>query len=322
MRVPLPQALKRRLRATGQWRAISLPAPQEVVEIKLAVGAREYDVTGNCAVAALAPFTIRLGFEGPFRSALQQAAAPELRFWERELGRVIGVLRLTPVRSWSSAGAELGLFEVSGGGHYCAHRVRRAWDSWMYQRAVRFTPPEKLLMAPTAVEQMLTFYLCPRPVFFVSVDDGEHSNLFPMDLVGPLLPDRFTLALRNTSPSVETIKRARRVALGDVPGEACQLAYQLGTHHKKRQVEWESLPFPVVRSREFSLRVPEMALRIREIEVLDFQAVGSHTLFVGHICSEQPLRSGPQLFHTSGVHQRLRTRHQRPFAEAFSEAPA
>jgi flavin reductase (DIM6/NTAB) family NADH-FMN oxidoreductase RutF len=157
-------------------------------------------------------------------------------------------------------------------------------------------------------------------VFFVSVDDGQHSNVFPMDLVGPLQPDRFTLALRSTSPSVETMKSARRIALGDVPGDACQIAYQLGAHHKKQQIDWDSLPFQTLRSRQFSLRVPDIALRVREVEILDFQSVGSHTLFVGRICSEQALRTGPQLFHTSGIHQRLKVRLGRPFQEALPQA--
>jgi flavin reductase (DIM6/NTAB) family NADH-FMN oxidoreductase RutF len=188
----------------------------------------------------------------------------------------------------------------------------------MYRRAVRHKRPEDLLMLPAAVEHLMIFYLCPRPVFLVSVDDGHSSNLFPMDLVGPLLPERFTLALRNTSPSVQTIKNARRVAFADAPGTACQIAYQLGAHHRKQNIEWDTLPFRTLRSEQFSLRIPEIALQVREVEILDFQTVGSHTLFVGRICSEQTLASGDQLAHTCGPHQRMRARTGRPFTEAFS----
>jgi flavin reductase (DIM6/NTAB) family NADH-FMN oxidoreductase RutF len=239
-----------------------------------------------------------------------------LYFIDREFGRLTGILRLKYLRDWSTAGARMALCEVVAGTHYCAPWLRRMWDSWQYRRAARRTPPERLVMLPEAVEQMLIFYLRPRPVFFVSVDDGQHSNVFPMDLVGPLQPELFTLALRNTSPSVETMKRTRQIALGDVPGSACQVAYQLGAHHKRQQVDWETLPFQALRSLRFSLRIPDIALRVREVELLDFQTVGSHTLFVGRICSEQPLRGGPQLCHTCGVQQRLRGRLGRPFQEA------
>src|SRR5262249_45494887 len=163
---------------------------------------------------------------------------PELQFVDRELARTIGVLQLRHRHNWTTAGADIGLFDVLRGAHRCAGWPRRAWDSWMYRRAARHARPENRIWLPAAVRQLMIFYLCPRPVFFVSVDDGEHSNVFPMDLVGPLPPERLTLALRNTSPSVETMKNTRRVALGDVPGTACQIAYQLGAHHKKQQIDW------------------------------------------------------------------------------------
>ena len=62
--------------------------------------------------------------------------------------------------------------------------------------------------------------------------------------------------------------------------------------------------------------MPDIALRIREVELLDFQTVGSHTLFVGRIVSTQPLHGGPQLHHTCGVHQRWRARYATPFEVA------
>jgi len=174
-------------------------------------------------------------------------------------------------------------------------------------------------VAPTAgaVENTMIFYICPRPVFLVSVDDGQRSNIFPMDLVGPIAPDRFTLALRNSSPSVETIKTARKLALASVPAADYQIAHQLGTHHKKPKIDWEGQPFRVSRSKEFSLPTMSTALRVREIEILDFQSAGSHTLFVGRIVSDERLENGPQLFHTCGVYQHLRTRYKRPFQAVF-----
>jgi hypothetical protein len=148
-----------------------------------------------------------------------------------------------------------------------------------------------------------------------------------MDLVGPLPPGRFTLALRNTSPSVETIKRARKVAMAELPGTACRIAYQLGAHHKRDQVDWNALPFKTRRSQHFGLLVPDIAVGVREVEILDFRTVGSHTLFVGRICSgtlapeaasNRDHSSTPRLFHTCGANQRLRTRYKRPFDEALA----
>lgn len=314
-----PGLLKRRLRPTPQGAAISLIAPQQAVAVRWVHAGSETDVTTNCAVAALRPFTLRMGLP-PEGAGAVDARAAQLRLVDRERDELIGVLNLQFLRDWTTGGSPSRLYEVVGGTHYCAPRLRRMWDSWMYRRAARTTPSQKMLMTLAAVEQFMVFYSCPRPVYFVSVDGGSESNIFPMDLVGPLPPDRFTLALRNTSPSVETIKKTGQLALGDVPGTASAIAYELGKHHQQRAIDWSTLPFETIRSPRFQLRIPEISLRAREIEILDFQVVGSHTLFLGRICSEQILCTGPQLFHTSGAYQALRTRERRPF-RSIKDAP-
>ena len=180
----------------------------------------------------------------------------------------------------------------------------------------RNTDPNNFFMPPEAVQQQMIFYICPRPVVLVSVDDGSHSNLFPMDLIGPVSSDRFTLALRSTSPSIPTMKSARRVALSDVPARDYATAYKLGVHHKNALLDWEHLPFEIRRSRDFSLPYPAIALRVREIEILDFDTVGSHTFFITRIASEHSAGNAPQFFHTSGIYQHFRSSNGRPFPPA------
>ena len=171
-------------------------------------------------------------------------------------------------------------------------------------------------MPPEAVQQQMIFYICPRPVVLVSVDDGSHSNLFPMDLIGPVSQDRFTLALRSTSPSIATMKSARRVALSDVPARDYATAYKLGAHHKNAMVDWDRLPFEIHRSREFSLPYPSIALRVRELQILDFDTIGSHTFFLTRKISEHAAGEAAQFFHTSGIYQHFRSCNGRPFPPA------
>lgn len=320
MRQPLPRVLRRSLQATPQWLPISLPPQGPIADVTLRTAEGDFDVTGNDAVAALRPLTIRLGLDARLQDAVERSPRSSLHLVDVEHRRDIGVLHLKHVRNWSTDHTLMGLFEVTGGTHYCAHRLRRAWDSWMYQRAARRASSHNQLMPAAAVEQLMVFYLCPRPVFLVSVDDGWHSNIFPMDLVGPLGRKQFTLALRNTSASVQTIKNARRVALSDVPGNACPIAYKLGAHHTLQTIDWGALPFQVTRSQEYALPAPDLAPRIREIEILDFQAIGSHTLFIGRITSDRTFSGEPRLFHTSVIHQRLRLRQKRSFLEAPTDA--
>jgi flavin reductase (DIM6/NTAB) family NADH-FMN oxidoreductase RutF len=310
----IPAALKQLLAATPQWLPIGLDYPQEAIQVLLMASGAQFEVTANNVIAALKPLTVAFGLDANMSSAVEGESGTELEFVDRALRRRIGALRLCQPRFWSVAGRCIGLFEVHGGTQHCSGWPRSVWDSWMYRRAARKkTRPDSLALAPAAVEQSLIFYLCPRPVFLVSVDDGQHSNIFPMDLVGPIAPDRFTLALRNSSPSVETIKTARKVALSSIAAADHRIAYQLGAHHKRITIQPDALPFKMSASREFRIPIPVTALRVREVEIHDFQEVGSHTFFVGQVVSDDAVRNAPQLFHTCGAYQRLRVRDGRSF---------
>ena len=310
----IPAAIRTAFSGTRQWLPIALHDPQQAILVSLVASGNQFDVSGNNVVAALKPLTVGVGVNAGMRSALAGALDVKLEFIDRGLGRSIGALSLGRPEIWSTAGAELGLFEVRDGTHCCS-LAASSLDSWMYSRAARKKfQHDSMASAPQAIEQTLIFYICPRPVFLVSVDDGRHSNIFPMDLVGPIAPDRFTLALRNSSPSVETIKATRKVALSSIGAADCRIANQLGAHHKRIAIDQDMLPFRISASKEFHLPTPVTALRIREIEIQDCRSVGSHTLFVGRIVSDEQKENGIELFHTCGLHQRYRSRTKRPFS--------
>ena len=317
MTLPLPTALKRRMRPLPQWPPVALREPQEAVQVRFATDRTEFDVTRAAVVAALRPLTLAVGLDAQLVSAIEDHSQPELHFVDLESRRTVGMLQLQHVRNWSTSGAAIGLFEVRRGTHRCVRWPYRPWNRWLQNRLMRRnTDPNNFFMPPEAVQQQMIFYICPRPVVLVSVDDGSHSNLFPMDLIGPVSSDRFTLALRSTSPSIPTMKSARRVALSDVPARDYATAYKLGIHHKNVKVEWDHLPFEIKRSRDFSLPYPAIALRVREIEILDFDTIGSHTFFVTQIASQDSAGDDAQFFHTSGIYQHFRSCNGRPFPPA------
>jgi len=172
----------------------------------------------------------------------------------------------------------------------------------------RNTNPHNFQMIPKTVQQLMTFYICPRPVVLVSVCEAMHSNIFPMDLVGPLANGCFTLALRNTSVSVPTMVQARRIVLSGIPAGLKEVTYKLGEHHKRGFADWDSLPFPVTSSETFGIPAVASALWIKELAVLHSEEIGSHTFFVCESVSERRRSSGPQLHHTAGFHQEYRRR--------------
>jgi flavin reductase (DIM6/NTAB) family NADH-FMN oxidoreductase RutF len=303
------------LRPIAQWTAIALQPPQAAVQVRLtgagagAGAGAELDVTANNVVAALRPLTLAIGLDQQRCAALERASDLRLRFLDADSQRQLGVLEVERLREWSASEARVVLLNVRSGEHRCLPWPYRPWNRWLQNWAVRRnTNPGNFAISPQATQQIMIFYICPRPVVLVSVRHGDHSNIFPMDLIGPIGLDRFTLALRSTSVSVEPMKSARRVAISDVAGGERQIAYGLGAHHKNARVDWSALPFNTRRSPEFSLPVPQSALRVRELEILDFNVVGSHTLFLTRVVSDQATGAGARLFHTSGIHQYFRKR--------------
>ena len=305
----VPEFAKRMLRPVSQWTAVALCPPQDAIQVRLAGMAADFDVTANNVVAALRPLTLAIGLDQQRCAALERASELRLRFLDSGSQRELGVLGLERLRDWTTTDATLALFSVSSGTHRCLPWPYRSWSRWLQNRAVRRnTDPGNFALSPEATQQIMIFYICPRPVVLVSVERDRHSNIFPMDLIGPIASDRFTLALRSTSVSVEPMKSARRVAISDISAGDRQIAYRLGAHHKNAQIDWSGLPFNIIRSPHFSLPVPDSALRVRELEILDFEIVGSHTLFLTRVISDHSTGDGARLFHTSGIHQRFRIR--------------
>jgi flavin reductase (DIM6/NTAB) family NADH-FMN oxidoreductase RutF len=315
--VRLPEALKRRVRTLPQWAPIAMPEPQEVVEISMVTAGCEAIVTRTSVVASLRPFTLAIGLDEQMSATIDGRREPELRFTDSASRRTVAELKLRHVRTGVAAGATIGFFEVRHGTHYCLRRPYAYWNRWRQNRAMRKNrDPGNFSMPPESVQNMMIFYICPRPVVLVSVEDDNHSNVFPMDLIGSISPDHFTLALRSTSQSVATMTSARRVALSDIAATDRAIAYRLGAHHKNVKVDWSSLPFGIKRSDNYSLPYPDSALRVREIDILNVETIGSHTFFVTRIASERKFEDSARLFHTSGIYQHYRSVIGRPLQPA------
>src|SRR4029077_3512531 len=98
-----------------------------------------------------------------------------------------------------SVGSELmGLFRTRTCANYCLPRGR-LWAHYAkddYQRwRLRAKPGSNAPMVRNELHCVFAFYICPRPVFLVSAGDGKATNIFPMDLVGPVGLRHFSLAL-------------------------------------------------------------------------------------------------------------------------------
>jgi flavin reductase (DIM6/NTAB) family NADH-FMN oxidoreductase RutF len=278
-----------------QWAPIGLQQDQQLIDVWLRAAGDPVDIDANHVIVSLAPLTIAVGRAGIERG--------EIGFVDRLTGRELGALRLRRVPG-TTPGPETSFLEVDGGRHACLPIGLRAWQRLLQ---ARWRHDGGFRMSNSAAQQLMVFYLRPRPVLLVSVDDGVNDNLFPMDLVGTL-GERFTLSLRTTSPSVATMRASRRVALSDIALRLQHTVYGLGKHHRLARIDWSSLPFAAARSPEFGLRVPAEAQRLRECSIDGWQEVGSHCFFVCRVVSDRTLGSEPRLHHTCGIHRVYRER--------------
>jgi flavin reductase (DIM6/NTAB) family NADH-FMN oxidoreductase RutF len=119
-----------------------------------------------------------------------------------------------------------------------------------------------------------------------------------MDLIGPTDSPWYSMALRSTSPAVRLMQQSRRMALASIPFTYKAIAYELAKHHKQASIDWSTLPFATMPSPLFGLRVPEAALRVREVSVQEVHEIGSHTLFLTSVERETAGADGLQLFHS------------------------
>lgn len=301
--------LRSLMRPLPQWSPIAVAPPSRVVTATLRWRGRSADVTTDHTVASLVPLTVATSVNAGRRAVLE--------YKDSATGETLGMLQLGRMDAISTEGSAITLYHVMAGEHHCLRWPLRWWNAWLQNRSMlKHQATNHLNMAPTAAQQLMIAYLCPRPVVLVSVDTPEHHNIFPMDLIGPLnRSGLFSLALRSTNVSQPILRADGRVALSSVPATMKPTVYKLSEHHKRPLRDWRALPFPVRKSQAFGVPAVAEALRIRELQVVHSQEIGSHTFFLGRITSEETLAEGDQLHHTAGFHQAYRRKHGVPFTE-------
>jgi len=297
------------LRPIALWSPIGLDSSQSLIDVSFEAEGLERDVTDRQVVLSLAPLVIAVAHAtGSTHSSGRGASQARLHFRDRARGIELGSLQLSAAGRIDTADTSLDCYSVDASRHRCLPAPLRAWQRWLQTRRPR-NERGGFSMNAADVQHLLVFYICPRPVVLVSVDDGESQNLFPMDLVGTIGGEHFTLALRNTSPSVATLRNAGRAALADVPLADRALAYSLGAHHRLKKIDWSTLPCATIPSSRFGFRVPAQAPRVRELTVIAAQQQGSHTTFLCRVAGEEVRACVPRLFHTSGIHRAWRRGH-------------
>lgn len=291
--------------------SLGLQDPQADIQVFLSASAATCDVTRNHVIAATHPLTIGVVTDKAFEPEITRRRQVFLRVHESSGEKsLLGKIRLRMIATEPLGQERLCLFRTRGARNYCLSR------SLDWRRYLRLTchqwlrnwkdNPSEIRMLARELRALFVLYICPRPVFMVSVGDRIDGSIFPMDLVGTIGKRCFSLALHNTSAVLPLVERSRRIAVSSVPSEQMPIAYELGKNHKRPNVDWTTLPFELTASTVFRLPVPNFALRVRELEVETAHRLGSHTFFLCRIVHDQSSAEGLQFFQAHVFYERWR----------------
>ncbi len=293
--------------ATPGWVCVGHAEPERQVRILLDGAHGQVDISSNHAMVALVPFQVAIRLDG-------LRPGSWLSIQEQD-GREIGQVRLRLQREVQAGPYRIGLFETKGCTNRClpaprlhAHYLLQRW------KLARDHNPRNVRMTPADLFAKFVLFAAPRPVVLVSHqkdgDRGDRGNLFPMDLVGEAGAPCFLLGLHHTSPAIQSMTKAGRLAVSTVPLAWKKTVFGLGRNHRDATIDWQSLPFETRLSAQ-GIPVPAAALTVREVRIETTLEIGSHVLFVATTESLEA-HEGLQMCHTHGFYQMYLHKQGRP----------
>lgn len=287
---------------------IALKQPQTEIAVYFECRGASVDVTDRHTMACCTPFIIAVSIDDALGSAVLKAGNASLRFRERAYPyRVLGVIRLAPGEHISLDRSTLVLFKVLGSTNYClpklrlwAHYLPEAVSNW------RKRPTFDVKMTAREIRASQVAFIRPHPLMLGSLNDRAGGNIFPMNLMGELGDGQFAFALKDSRRAAHLVERTGCIALSNIPLSLCSVAFQLAINHKREAAEWSQLPFGLHRSKELRIPVPACSPRVRELKVDQTHRIGSHTLFIARILSDDWRSDEPPVHIIHGFYQHWR----------------
>ena len=183
-----------------QFCTVGLKYPQSEVRVWLRGLGSPLDVTDTNVIVTARPFTVGIGLEAHSRRGYHQKCPSVHRISVITPGTTLARRNSTLLRR-DDLHRRPGTLPVQG----IALNEQMLAQKRGLEALPGFCPSAtSIAKGPTPPETRMiirelfalsTFYICPRPVVLVSVVDGNAGNIFPMDLIGPIGGQHFTLAL-------------------------------------------------------------------------------------------------------------------------------
>jgi hypothetical protein len=296
--------------AIPQEFTIGLRQPQGEVAVFLHGFGDPVDVTERHTMACCAPFLIGVSVDSGYNVAAARGRGVSLRFCERAgQNRTLGVIRMTLNTVVPLERSQLVLFRVLGSRNHClpmlrlwAHSLPHSISNW------RNLPTFDVKMTAREIRASQVAFIRPHPLMLGSVSGEAGGNIFPMNLMGNLDHDCFAFALKDSRRAAHLVERAGCIALSHVPLPLCSVAFRLAINHTKEFIDWNQLPFALASSRDLRIPVPASSPRVREMKVEQVHKLGSHTLFLTRILSDEWHSNASQVHLVHGFYQHWRLR--------------
>jgi len=223
-----------------------------------------------------------------------------------EPNKIFGEIGLCFKRHINIAEYALVLFETT----YCKNYCLSSWriqSHYLYERIKLFFDRN-----PHNTQKMSSYYLfsnwllfsMPRAVALVSFDDGQYSNMFPMDLIGPTDSPYYVLSLTSSDPSLPHILKNRRLVVSHVPLHETDNVYAMAKNHKRQSTSREEMIVDTKLSPDFNIPIPVSALCIRELDIVTSFDVDYHTIIISQVRNFERYKQGLHMCHVQRIYQR------------------
>lgn len=301
---------------------IGLKLPQTEIKVSLEGFGASLDVTFRHTVACCAPFLVGVFLNNSYRAAVLKSRKVVLKFSEsRPPSRLLGELHLKPAKSIPLGESQVMLFRLLGSRNYCLSATRQ-WAHYLPSAFSNWRNLQSFDVKMTASEMRASYvgFIRPHPIALGSIQGDAGGNMFPMNLMGELGDRYFAFALKGSRRPSHLVANLKHIAISNIPLSLCSTAFQLAANHKKESIEWEQLPFPLSASQALKFPIPAVAGRVRELGVEQVHKLGSHTLFLAHILSDELRFDEPQVHAIHGFYQHWRLRRDKAELRASIEA--
>ena len=191
--------------------------PQPILRVWAESDAEVREVTNEHIFIGYKPLLI-----GLLRNPAEIGRSVVFHF-RNEDGLVVARLTSKTVFQWVRNNHSIVLCEGMKGSHKFIHPAHQ----WINrQRSILSRPkPGNVTLPGNLYDQVRVAYSIPRTISVVILSDGQHVNVFPTDLHGPVGPQFYVSSLRINGKATQQVERLRKLVIADVAASAYRMVY-------------------------------------------------------------------------------------------------